>query len=156
MGNLLTYLPIFIATGVASYISLIDIREMRIPNRVLLPGTLVTILSMFLVGFIDGSINRALIALLGGTLSLALFFLIHLLSPTGLGMGDVKFSALIGSALSWISFPLGLIGLGISFIASSLFSLIIFVVKRKSLKRVIPFAPFMLAGLLFVELGLFV
>jgi leader peptidase (prepilin peptidase)/N-methyltransferase len=69
-------------------------------------------------------------------------------------MGDVKFAGLIGIALSWISFPSGLIGLGIAFIASSIFSILVFVVKRDRFQRIIPFAPFMLLGLLFVEFGL--
>ncbi|NDE12934.1 MAG: hypothetical protein EBZ99_04840, partial [Actinobacteria bacterium] len=69
---------------------------------------------------------------------------------------DVKFAGLIGLTLSWISFPSGLIGLGLAFIFSSIFSISIFVVRRKSFKKVLPFAPFMLLGLFSVELGLFI
>ena len=71
----------------------------------------------------------------------------------GLGMGDVKFAALIGLALSWISFPAGLFGLGLAFIASSFFSLLLYLVRRNSFNRVIPFAPFMLLGLVFFQFG---
>jgi NAD(P)-dependent dehydrogenase (short-subunit alcohol dehydrogenase family) len=43
--------------------------------------------------------------------------------------------------------------LALSFVASSLFSLLVYMVKRSSFNRVVPFAPFMLIGLLFVQFG---
>lgn len=146
-------IPVLITFAFALQISEIDIREFRIPNRILFPGMLITALSVIITGLAINQFPRALLALAGSLLSLALFFCIHLLRPKGLGMGDVKFAALIGLALSWISFPAGLIGLGLSFVASSLFSLLVYMIKRKSFNRVVPFAPFMLIGLIFIQFG---
>ena len=143
-----------IATGFALQLSVIDLQEMRIPNRILLPGIGLTAFSILLIGLMTSELIRALFALAGGAISVLIFFFLHLLRPSGLGMGDVKFAGLIGLTLSWISFPVGLIGLALAFIASSIFSIIIFVVKRNNFQRVIPFAPFMFLGLLFVEFGL--
>jgi leader peptidase (prepilin peptidase)/N-methyltransferase len=154
--TLIEFLPVFFATGFAIQLSLIDIREMRIPNRILFPALLISTTLILVAGFIMGDLYRSLIAFSGGFLSIALFFCIHLLRPKGLGMGDVKFAGFIGLTLSWISFPSGLIGLGLAFIFSSIFSISIFVVRRKSFKKVLPFAPFMLLGLFSVELGLFI
>ena len=152
--DLLTFLPVLVATSFAIYLSLVDIREMRIPNRILFPGILITSLIILSVALLRMDLWRAILAICGGVISTATFFMIHLLKPKGLGMGDVKFAGLIGIALSWISFPSGLIGLGVAFIASSIFSILVFVVKRDRFQRIIPFAPFMLLGLLFVEFGL--
>lgn len=152
-SNIIESIPILVTLAFALQISLVDIRELRIPNRILLPGMLIATLSVIFTGLLINQFSRALLALAGSLLSLALFFCIHLLRPKGLGMGDVKFAALIGLALSWISFPAGLIGLGLSFVASSLFSLLVYMVKRSSFNRVVPFAPFMLIGLLFVQFG---
>ena len=149
-------IPLLLATIISVQLSLIDIKELRIPNRILLPGTLISALAIFAIGLLTGQIARSFLAFLSGVLSVIVFFCIHLLRPSGLGMGDVKFAGLIGMTLAWISFPTGLIGLGLAFNFSSLFSLIVFVAKRKSFQRVIPFAPFMLLGLLFVEFGLLI
>jgi leader peptidase (prepilin peptidase)/N-methyltransferase len=154
--NLLDALPLILATGFAIQLSLIDIREMRIPNRILIPALIISSTCILIVGLFTSQLTRSLVAIAGGLLSVALFFCIHLLRPSGLGMGDVKFAGLIGMTLSWISFPTGLIGLGLAFIFSSTFSLVIFVTRRKSFQRVVPFAPFMLLGLIFVEFGLLI
>lgn len=147
----LELLPIVFATGIALYITLIDLRELRIPNRILLPGLSITLVVMLSVSLVEQQISQFFLALLGGISSVAIFFCIHLVSPKGLGMGDVKFAGLIGAALSWISFPSGLLGLGIAFVISACFSTFIFIFRNSKFKRVIPFAPFMLLGLIFME-----
>ena len=147
-------LPIASASLFALYLSLIDIRELRIPNRILIWGFIVTIAAMILAGLAISDPTRILQALGGGAISIASFFLLHLVKPSGLGMGDVKFAGLIGGALSWIAFPIGLIGLAIAFVASALFAIISFSIFRSSMKRVIPFAPFMAFGLYFTAIGL--
>ena len=151
--SILEIIPILIASAFSLQISLIDIRELRIPNRLLFPGLILTTLSVLVVGIALDQVNRAMLSILGAIISIAIFFCIHLIKPKGLGMGDVKFAALIGLALSWISFPAGLFGLGLAFIASSFFSLLLYMVKRNSFNRVIPFAPFMLLGLVFFQFG---
>ena len=152
--NLLQLLPIGIASGVALYISLIDIREMRIPNRILFPGISLTLLAALFIAALTDDLSRFLLSALGGLIATLIFFLIHLLNPAGLGMGDVKFAGLIGIALSWIAFPIGLLGLIVSFFASGIFSILRIMISGHKPNALIPFAPFMLLGLLFVELGM--
>ena len=149
-------IPILVATAFAFYISLVDLREMRVPNRILFPGLLLSILTSLIVAIQLGNLNRFSLSILGGFLSVLIFFLIHLLNPSGLGMGDVKFAGLIGLALAWISFPIGLIGLAIAFIVSGIFAIARIAIFGRQPSAMIPFAPFMLVGLFFVELGLLI
>lgn len=151
-----TFIPVAIATIVALYIAVIDFRELRIPNRILLPGLVISILAMVLTAISSSDFGSLLRALAGALISTAIFLAIHLLNPKGLGMGDVKFAALIGLTLSWISFPLGLIGLAISWLAASIFSIFTLLAQGRNFNRLIPFGPFMLFGLLFVEFGLLI
>lgn len=149
-------LPIVIASLFALYLSLVDIREMRIPNRTLMWGCIATFTTMILVGLTLAEPMRILQAVGGGAISIASFFLLHLARPSGLGMGDVKFAGLIGGTLSWIAFPSGLVGLAIAFFSSSLYAIFSFSILRRSIRRVIPFAPFMTFGLYFTSMGLLV
>ncbi|NDH38422.1 MAG: hypothetical protein EBX77_03915, partial [Actinobacteria bacterium] len=50
--DLLTFLPVLVATSFAIYLSLVDIREMRIPNRILFPGILITSLTILSVALL--------------------------------------------------------------------------------------------------------
>ena len=152
--GLLGFMPIIVSTCFVTYLALLDIREFRIPNQILFPGLILTLSSMSLVAALTGNFNQLLRALFGGLLSVSLFFVLHLLNPTGLGMGDVKLSALIGATLSWISFPVGLLGLAIAFIASGIFAIFQLALFSRPLNGVLPFAPFMLFGMSFVEFGL--
>lgn len=148
------FTPLLIASAFALYLSLIDIKEMRIPNRILLLGMVTTLGAMLISSIALADPLRFAAALAGGVLSVLLFFLIHLAKPRGLGMGDVKFAGLIGASLSWISFPVGLLGLAVAFIASALYAIAIFAIRPKAHHRVIPFAPFMSFGLFFTGFGL--
>ena len=47
--GIIEILPVLIATGGSIYIAIIDIQEMRIPNRILLRLTLFTLATMFLL-----------------------------------------------------------------------------------------------------------
>ena len=150
----ITLIPVAIATFVALYLAVIDLRELRIPNRILFPGLALSITAMLGVTFITGEFGALIRALSGALLATAIFFTIHLLNPAGLGMGDVKFASLIGLTLSWISFPIGLLGLAISWFAAALYAVITLIIRGSRMNRLVPFGPFMLFGLLFVEFGL--
>lgn len=153
---MLQSLPVIVALAFSLYLSLIDLREMRIPNRILAIALFATLASMVSVSLLERDLIRLIQALLGGLLSVLIFFLIHLAKPSGLGMGDVKFAGLIGASLAWISFPTGLFGLVIAFISSALYSITVLIVRPKSHQRVIPFAPFMSLGLFFLGVGLLI
>ena len=153
---MLQSLPVIVALAFSLYLSLIDLREMRIPNRILLVAMFATFSSMVAVTLHERDVTRLLQALMGGLVSVLIFFLIHLAKPSGLGMGDVKFAGLIGASLAWISFPAGLFGLVIAFMSSALYSITVLVFRPKSHQRVIPFAPFMSLGLFFLGVGLLI
>lgn len=144
-------LPLFVVTIPAIYLAIIDIRDMRIPNNVLFPAFLATSLAIIIAGVSERRFEHSLISIAGGALATLIFFLIHLLRPQGLGMGDVKFAGLIGMAMSWVSFPQGLLGLAYGFIASAIFSIALIIFRTHKSDLLIPFGPFMVFGLLIIE-----
>lgn len=154
--SLLESLPIIVGTGFALQIALIDFRELRIPNGLLFLSLSVTLTCMFAIHVNYSTGTRLTGAIAGALLATSTFFFIHLLNPIGLGMGDVKFAAHIGLLLAWIAFPVGLLGLGISFIAAAIYAALQFAARGRNFNRLVPFAPFMLFGLLFVEAGLLI
>jgi leader peptidase (prepilin peptidase)/N-methyltransferase len=82
------------------------------------------------------------------SLFLGLFFLsIVLISKEKwMGIGDAKLGALIGIFLGW---PKIIPALFFSFFVGSIFGIFLIILKKKSLKSEIPFAPFLVSGTIF-------
>jgi leader peptidase (prepilin peptidase)/N-methyltransferase len=79
---------------VVAALAVVDLEQRRIPNRIVLPATTVVLAAQFAL---DPRGTPLLIAI---ALASGLFFYLPLLvSPGGMGMGDVKLAVLLGAAL---------------------------------------------------------
>jgi leader peptidase (prepilin peptidase)/N-methyltransferase len=67
-----------------------------------------------------------------------------------MGFGDVKLGAFMGLALGW---PDVLIALLVAFIIGSIWSIAAIILKRKTLKSLLPFGPFLAFGMMIAMLG---
>lgn len=125
--------------------TLSDIKQMRIPNKLLLAG-LATRAILIPIEFIYSS-EDALISLKSAGIA-AVFALIvtigcALISKGSLGMGDIKLFCLLGLFLGTVGlFYASFLSILIAFFAA--IGLLLF--KKKKRKDAIPFAPFILAG----------
>jgi len=71
-------------------LSVVDLRERRLPNVLTLPGAAVILAGATVAG-------RGLPALLGGLGLGGLYLVVHLAAPAGLGGGDVKLALALGA-----------------------------------------------------------
>ena len=131
-GLALARLAVFGAA--VSAVAFVDLREHRIPNRIVLPAAAVCVL---LAGpaSLRGSVPA--LVLVGGLLVLAF------LQPAALGMGDVKEALLIAVALGTLATPALLVGLTLAAVAGLLLTLRR---GRVALGAALPLAPFLAAG----------
>lgn len=67
-----------------------DIRQRRLPNLLTLPGAVVVLLAATIAG-------RGMPALAGAAALAALYLLVHLVAPSGMGAGDVKLAIGLGA-----------------------------------------------------------
>lgn len=96
-----TLLPPLVLVTSAVALSAIDMYVYRLPDRLVFPSLGLSLLVMVVAGLgIDrpSAITKALggMALYGGFL-----LLMHLISPRGMGFGDVKLALLLGLHLGW-------------------------------------------------------
>ena len=82
-------------------LSVIDLRVYRLPNRLVFPAIAVSVLSMVVVAVMIDLVVALPRAVVGAFLFFALLFVSHLISPRGMGFGDVKFALLLGLHLGW-------------------------------------------------------
>ena len=80
------------------------------------------------------------LALAGGYLVLAL------ISPSGLGMGDVKLAGLLGIVLGWYGWEQVLAGTIAAFVLGGLAAVVLLVTARADRRTHLAFGPWMIAG----------
>jgi leader peptidase (prepilin peptidase)/N-methyltransferase len=121
----------------------IDLEHRVIPDRLTIPWMVVGLLmGAFFRGF-QGILSRVLGLLACG----GLVFLIAVLSRGGMGGGDVKFMALVGSFLGFLG---GITSFVLACIIGAIVGVILIVLGIKSRKDEIPFGPFISVGTIIV------
>lgn len=136
----------FVALGLL--LAVIDLREMLLPNRLLLPGTAVTAALLALAAALDDAWPDLLRALLAGGVSFAVLLVMALIAPTGLGMGDVKLAALLGLVLGWLGWEAVLLGFFLGFLLQAVLGLALLATLRAGRSTELPFGPALLTGTL--------
>jgi prepilin signal peptidase PulO-like enzyme (type II secretory pathway) len=124
--------------AISTVISLFDLKERRAPDLLTLGGLAV----MLLLSGIEGA-DALVMAITGAAVGTAVLFAARLITKGGLGLGDVKFAALLGSGL-------GLRLLFIALFLSALFALgfagFSYIRGRFTRGTELPFAPFLGGG----------
>jgi hypothetical protein len=76
-----------------------------------------------------------------------------LIYPAGMGMGDVKAAASIGTLLAWLSWRFLITGGFAGFLLAGIYGIALLISGRATRKHQIPFGPFMIAGAFLVILA---
>ncbi len=113
-----------------------DLEHRLIPDRIVLPAT-VAILALRTID--DPSVEWILSALGAGLV----LFLIVLAYPRGLGMGDVKLSALMGAGLGISVIVAMFVGFFVAFVPAAL---LLIRHGKEARKQAIPLGPFLALG----------
>ncbi len=112
-----------------------DLAEHRIPNRIVVPATLVCAALLFL--------DDVHMELLGGLAVVTLILVLGLLWPASFGMGDVKLALLVVAGLGGSAVHALLVGL---VLAAVFGALLILRDGRSAATRALPLAPFVAGG----------
>lgn len=163
-GVLVTLL-VFLSFSIA--LTLIDLDTRRLPNAIVLPGwaTIVALLliTTVLAGLLpaDGGLEAGRLdggsweridwgpfgrAVTGGVALFLFYFTVRLISPRGMGGGDVKLAGLVGTILGWFGWGVLIVGAFAAFALGGVFGIAMMLIGRARRKSAIPFGPWMLAG----------
>lgn len=138
-------LPGVVLALACALLIVVDLAEHRLPNALLAaayPALLIALLPAAVLGPDWAALGRALLA---GLAVMAAFLVLALISPAGLGMGDVKFSGLLGIALGWAGWTPVLLGMAAGFVLNAVLALLVMVIRRDRHGEV-PFGPSMVGG----------
>jgi len=125
----------------------IDIDTRRLPFWIVAPSSGVMLVLLGGSVLAAGAPRTALRMLIGAAALWAVYRLLHLIYPPGMGYGDVRLSFLIGLCLGWLGWGPLLVGAFAGFVLGALGGVLLGALGGGLRKRTIPFGPYMLAGL---------
>lgn len=142
-------LPAYLVlVGTLVPLSIIDLRWYLLPNRIVFPlaGASVVLFGIAALG--DGAPGAYGRALLAGGASFAAFGALHVVSPRGMGFGDVKLAFVLGVGLGYLGWGEVVLGLFLGFGYGAVVGVGLIVARVRSRKDHVPFGPFLAAGAL--------
>lgn len=140
-------LPAFLVLGgAAALLTVIDLQHHKLPNRVIAPSIGVGAALLCGAAAVQQDWAGLLRAGLGAAVLFAAYLLLALISPRGLGMGDVKLAALLGLYLGWLGWNAVVLGAAAGFVVQAVVAVVLLVARRVSLRAELPFGPAMLLG----------
>lgn len=172
--GLVTFIWLLVMIVIAIVLAFIDAKHYILPDKLIVVGLYATIIytvstialrlydlyhglsadtsgfgqALLISGFFKNRLNSE-IAIIAwnvmGALIVALFFylLILITKGKGMGIGDVKLAFLIGIVVGW---PKVLVALFTSFVLGALVAVFLILLRKRTMKQVIPFGPFLLIG----------
>lgn len=138
MGASPPLVPLVYLAAITPELIRVDLRQRRLPNRLVVPGIVVGLVCAAAEWLIGGI--PPMPQIIAGAAYAA--FLLLLCVTGGMGMGDVKLGAALGLA-SWLPF-VGVISPVVAFLAGGVASVIL--LARHGRGGRIAFGPFLLAG----------
>ena len=142
-------LPALLAfAACATVLSIVDLAEKRLPNAVVFPALGAVAVLLVPATWATGEWMSLVWALVGSAAMFAVYFVLALISPASMGMGDVKLALVIGLLLGWFGMSAWLVGLLAAFVVGGVIAIVALALKRVTLRGSIPFGPSMLAGAL--------
>ncbi|WP_104135361.1 MULTISPECIES: A24 family peptidase [unclassified Cryobacterium] len=130
--------------AVSVALAMIDLDTHTLPNRILLPAYPVGAVLLTAAALVAGEPGRLLSALIGAAALFGLYLALALISPGGMGLGDVKLAGVLGLYLGWLGWAPLIVGAFGAFLLGGLFGIGLLVSRKAGRRSSIPFGPWML------------
>jgi leader peptidase (prepilin peptidase)/N-methyltransferase len=136
--------------GVLAALSAIDAEHYRLPDLIVAPAFVVSIPWIAVTSIVDDRPEAIRYSLAGAAIYFGILFVAHLISPRGMGFGDVKLAAVMGLYVGWLgttfveALALVLWAMLIGFATGSLYGVGVLIRRRRN--RPFPFGPFLALG----------
>lgn len=135
-------------------LAFVDARQHRLPDAATLPAYPACLLLLGVAApFVTGGTGRFEHALIGMAAGAGFFALLLLLSPAGIGLGDVKLAGPLGAYLGWLGATAFVTGLMAAWLLAALTAITLLLTRRATRRTEIAFGPFLIASTLAVVLA---
>lgn len=149
--QLFAYLGVVYLIVVAWPLALTDIRERRLPNRLVLPAIPITVLGQVIASVESARWWSILFALLAALITFGLGLLANLRG--GLGMGDVKLMSAMSLALGWFSPTVPFLAFSMAFLSAGIWLAIKLLAQKTNMGSSVALGPYLLVGFTAATIG---
>jgi leader peptidase (prepilin peptidase)/N-methyltransferase len=132
--------------AVSVALAVIDVDVHRLPDAIVLRSYPVCAALLTAAALLDGRPGALVRAAVGGVALWALYFVLILVYPAGMGYGDVKLAGILGMYLGYVAWTALPVGAFLGFLAGGLVGGGLMLARRATRKSMIPFGPFMIVG----------
>ncbi|MGY1730582.1 prepilin peptidase [Geodermatophilus sp. SYSU D01045] len=140
-------LPAYLLLAVSGVLlAAIDQRHSLLPDRVVRPTLAAGTVLLAGAAAVTGEWPALLRAVPAAAAVFGVLLVMALVSPRGMGMGDVKLGAVLGLYLGWLGWPHVVLGLFAGFALQAVLALALVTVRRVGLRTELPFGPALLLG----------
>lgn len=137
----------FLTMGILGVVlAAVDLEHHRLPDRLTATGAVVSGLALLVDASLMTSWSALLRGLLCAAVAFAVFLLMALISPSGMGFGDVKLATLLSLHTGWLGWQLAILAILGGFAAGAVAALILVVTRLATPRTAIPFGPALLFG----------
>lgn len=134
----------FLCFGVL--LSVTDLKEHRLPNRLLLRWLVISALLLLGLSMVRGEYLPLLNAGLGALILGGAYLILALISRGAMGMGDVKLALVLGLNVGYFSLSSLFLASVFAFVLASLVVLSGMIAGKLNAKSAVAFGPFMIFG----------
>jgi leader peptidase (prepilin peptidase)/N-methyltransferase len=136
--------------AVAFRLSLIDVREHRLPNRMVLPAFPIALAGQLTASAFAGAWLNLLVALACCLLALLIGLAANRWAT--LGMGDVKLIGAISLSLGWFNFLAPLVAVVLAFVIACAVVLVMVALRKTTLNSSFALGPYLLVGFVLTQM----
>ncbi|PFG29563.1 prepilin peptidase [Paramicrobacterium agarici] len=131
-------------------LSLIDARLKLLPNVLVLPTAGISLALLAATAAAEDAWLSLGRAVAGGAALFVAYLVLALVSPSGIGMGDVKLSVVAGVFLAYQGWMPLVVGAAAGFVIGALVGLALLAARKANRHTTVPFGPSMLGGAVLV------
>jgi leader peptidase (prepilin peptidase)/N-methyltransferase len=135
--------------AVVAVACLVDVRRRRLPDAVIVPGLVIGAVLLVAGALADADASALRDAALGALLVGLVLFALHLISPSGLGFGDVKLGVLLGLHTGYLGVQVAFVGLAVGAVIGALVGVAV-AVGRRDRRATFAFGPALALGAVLV------
>jgi leader peptidase (prepilin peptidase)/N-methyltransferase len=146
LAQIFVLLAFLYLAAVSVALAMIDIDTHTLPNKIVLPAYPVAAVLLAAAALAAGEPGRLLSALTGAAALFALYLVLAVISPGGMGLGDVKLAGVLGLYLGWLGWSPLIVGAFGAFLLGGVFGLVLLATRKAGRRSSIPFGPWMLLG----------
>lgn len=128
----------------AVLLSVVDLQHHRLPDAIVGPFAVAALFLLAAAAWGSGTWEPLVRAVLGAVILFVFYLVLALISPGGLGMGDVKLAAVLGLFLAFLSWRALIWGAAGGFVIIAVAGAVLLAARRATRQSMVPFGPAML------------